>query len=164
MNYRVNDQIRTYEVLLIDENGNNLGRIDTRRAKKIAVERGLDLVQVNEDVKNAVCKITDYGKMCYEARKKEKKKSATQQVKEVRIGFKISDHDLETKHKQIKKFISKGHKVKYVFKLKGCPKRCQNEALQRLDDFLQDFKNIADWKRPEQSGSIVITILTPQSN
>ncbi|MFW6129634.1 MAG: translation initiation factor IF-3 [Atribacterota bacterium] len=163
MNYQINDEIRAYNVLLIDEDGKNLGKIDTREAKRIAQDRGLDLVQVNDNIKNAVCKIADYGKMRYEEQKKDKKKSATQQTKEIRIGFKISDHDLKVKHKQIKKFISKGHKVKYVFKLKGCPQRCQGEALQRLDDFLQDFKDIAHWTKPKQSGSVVVTMLAPQN-
>lgn len=163
MNYQINDEIRAYEVLLIDEDGKNLGKTDTRKAKKMAYEKGLDLVQVNDNSKNAVCRIADYGKMRYEEQKKDKKKSATQQTKEMRIGFKISDHDLKVKHKQIKKFISKGYKVKYVFKLKGCPKRCQDEALKRFDSFLQDFKDLAHWTKPKQSGPTVVAMLAPQN-
>lgn len=46
--YRINEEIKTPKVLVIDEEeGTNLGVLDTEEALKIARDQGLDLIEVN---------------------------------------------------------------------------------------------------------------------
>ena len=64
--YRVNEEIRAYEVRVIDENGNNLGIMNLRKAIELAYNKGLDLVEIAPNANPPVCKIVDYGKFKYE--------------------------------------------------------------------------------------------------
>ncbi len=54
------------EVRLIDSDGAQLGVMEVRRAREIADERGLDLVEVSPDARPPVCKVLDYGKYRFE--------------------------------------------------------------------------------------------------
>ena len=67
---RVNEDIRLREIQLIDQNGTNLGVIDTPTAMKMAQEAGLDLVEISPNTSPPVCKILDYGKYKFQAQKK----------------------------------------------------------------------------------------------
>jgi len=62
--------IRIPRVLVVDEDGEQLGVMETRDAQALATERGLDLVEVAPTARPPVCRIMDYGKFKYEANKK----------------------------------------------------------------------------------------------
>ncbi len=85
----------------------------------MAVELGLDLVEISPNAVPPVCKIIDYKKFLYEQKKREKtlKAKASQvTVKEIRFGPNTDDHDYEFKKKNAIKFLKDGSKVKaYVF-------------------------------------------------
>lgn len=102
-------------VLLIDENGNNVGLISKYDAIKKAKDVGLDLVDVSPNSTPPVCKIMDLGKFKYKKNNKNKKTV----LKEVQFNISISRHDLEIKAKKIKKFLDKKYKVKLLVKFKG---------------------------------------------
>ena len=116
---RVNKQIRAQEVLLIDKDGNNLGKISFRDALNRAYQDGLDLVEVSKkDV--PVCKIIDYSKWRFEQTKREKKKKVGKvETKEVQFRPNIGKSDLEHRAKNVNKFLSKGYRVKLVVRFKG---------------------------------------------
>lgn len=98
-------------------------------ALRIAREKDLDLVEVAPKSEPPVCKIMDFGKYKYQLAKKAheaKKKQTIIHVKEMKIGLKIEDHDLNFKIKHIKEFLSEGHKVKVVIVFKG-------REIQRVD-------------------------------
>jgi len=85
---------------LIDENGENLGLVDTPEALDKAAEAGLDLVEVSGNAEKPVCKIMDYGKYKYQAQKKAaeaRKKTKTVEVKEIKMRPNIDEHDYEVK-------------------------------------------------------------------
>lgn len=91
-------------------------------ALKLARERDLDLVEVAPKSQPPVCKIMDFGRYKYELAKKAheaKKKQTIIQVKEIKVGLKIEDHDLNFKVKHMKEFLQDGHKVKVVIMFKG---------------------------------------------
>ena len=69
-NYRVNDQITAQSVLVVDDEGNQLGELTTDKALEMAVEKGLDLVEVAESANPPVCRLLNYGKFRYEATRK----------------------------------------------------------------------------------------------
>ncbi|HID08229.1 MAG TPA: translation initiation factor IF-3, partial [Armatimonadetes bacterium] len=64
--FRRNERIRVPRVRVIDENGQQLGIMPTRRAIRIARNRGLDLIEVAPRASPPVCRIMDYGKFLYQ--------------------------------------------------------------------------------------------------
>jgi len=112
-------------------------------ALRLAQERNLDLVQVTEKVSPPVCKIIEYGKYLYHQQKKEKKKSKKgSEVKGIRLKFNISDHDILTRVKQAKQFLSKGDKVKIEMVLRGREKALARHAKEKLEKFLEELSKI----------------------
>ncbi len=94
----------------------------TVEALRLAREQELDLVEVSPKTTPPVCKIMDYGKYKYQLAKKAaeaKKKSTVIQIKEMKLGLKIDEHDLGFKIKQIRGFLNDGCKVKIIVMFKG---------------------------------------------
>lgn len=116
-----------------------MGVVDTEKALRTSREHNLDLVQVTDKVDPPVCKIMDYGKYLYQQEKKEKNPKKTSGLKSIRIGFKTSPHDLETKVKAAERFLKKGNKVKIEMKLRGREKALSNIARQNLNNFVKDI-------------------------
>jgi len=117
---RRNRDIRALEVRLIDENGEQAGIIDTRIAYSQAVNVGLDLVEVSPTAKPPVCRIMDYSKYKFEKQKKEKANKTVQlKLKEIKFHSNISDNDYSYRIEQAKKFLEKGHKVKFSMRFRG---------------------------------------------
>ncbi|MDD5243900.1 MAG: translation initiation factor IF-3 [Syntrophorhabdaceae bacterium] len=118
----INERIRVREVRLIDDSGKQLGVVATVEALRMAKEQELDLVEVSPKTNPPVCKIMDYGKFKYQLAKKAheaKKKQTVIQIKEMKLGLKIEEHDLTFKMKHMKEFLSDGHKVKVIIMFKG---------------------------------------------
>ena len=99
---------------VISETGEQLGVMNIFPAIDLAKSKGLDLIQVTEKVEPPVCRIANYGKYLYQQQKKEKKISKPRggELKEIRLTFNISPHDMETRATQAKKFLEEGDKVK----------------------------------------------------
>ncbi len=138
MQYRIpiNNYIRAREVRVIDETGKQLGIMPFEEALRISRDRNLDLIQVTEKVVPPVCRIGDFGKYLYQQQKKERKiKQIGGELKEIRIGFNISPHDLETKAKLAEKFLKKGDKVKISMPLRGREKALGNFAKEKINQF-----------------------------
>lgn len=118
----INEKIRVREVRLIDDSGKQLGVVATVEALRMAREQELDLVEVSPKTNPPVCKIMDYGKFKYQLAKKAheaKKKQTVIQIKEMKLGLKIEEHDLTFKIKHIKEFLNDGNKVKVIVMFKG---------------------------------------------
>ena len=142
-----NNQIKAKNVRVIDENGQQLGIFSLQEAINIAKEKGLDLVQVTDKVNPPVCKITDYGKYLYIQKKKKKaSKKSGGELKNVRVGFNISQHDIEIKVNQIKKFFEKNHKVKIEMILKGREMTLKNEAIEKIKKILSLLEEKVEYK------------------
>ncbi|TES97023.1 translation initiation factor IF-3, partial [Patescibacteria group bacterium] len=96
--------------MVIDDEGKQLGAMDTKEAVRLAMEKDLDLVEVSPKAEPPVCKIMDYGKHRYWQDKKDHKhrvKQKKSELKTVRLSVKISDHDLKVKSHQAKKFLKR---------------------------------------------------------
>ena len=119
---RVNDRIRISPIRLIDEEGEQLGIVATDEARSLAVERGLDLVEVAPGARPPVCRLMDYGKYKYEQARKTreaKKKQHVIHVKEVKLRPKIEAHDIEFKMRHARRFLEDGDKVKFTLMFRG---------------------------------------------
>jgi len=133
----INYQIRASEVRVIDETGKQIGVMPAAEALQMAKERNLDLIQVTEKAIPPVCKIGDSGKFLYRLKKKERTaKPKGGELKGIRLGFKISDHDLETRAKQSEKFLKKGNKVRIEMRLRGRERALQGFAREKIEKFL----------------------------
>lgn len=135
----INNFIRAKEVRVISETGEQLGVMGIFEAIDLAKSRGLDLIQVTEKVEPPVCKIANYGKYLYSLQKKERKIKQPKGggLKEIRLTFNISPHDMETRAKQAEKFIKEGDKVKISMVLRGREKAMGEFARQKVILFLE---------------------------
>lgn len=151
----MNERIRIREVRLIDENGEQVGVVPTADALQIARERGLDLVEVAPNANPPVARLMDYGKYRYEESRKERearKKQKQAQVKEIRFTPNIDDHDLETKVRHARKFLTSGDKVKVSVRFRGrqnLHRDLGRDLLLRVIDMLEDIAQVDQMPRSE---------------
>lgn len=164
--HQVNEAIRAREVRLIGVDGSQLGIKPLREALQLAMEANLDLVNVAPQAKPPVCRIMDYGKYRYEQSKREKearKNQKTIQIKEVRLSPTIEENDVQTKLKNVKKFLQKGDKVKLTIRFRGREITHQELGRRILDRMAEEVKDISDVERhPKLEGRQMIMILTPK--
>lgn len=119
---RVNEHIRSSELRLIDENGDNVGVVTPQRAMMMAEDAGLDLVEISPNANPPVCKIMDFGKYKYETQKREaeaRKRQKIIEVKEVKFRPNTDVHDYEVKMRNVYKFLGNGDKVKVTLRFRG---------------------------------------------
>ncbi len=131
---------------VIDDQGENLGLMDTFKAIELARERELDLVEVSPNLDPPVCKIMDYGKHRYKVSKQTRQHNAKQkkvETKNVRISVRTEGHDLEFKAKNIVKFLAKGHRVKADIVLKGREKANMEFARVKFEKFVASVGELA---------------------
>ena len=129
---------------LIDETGQQVGVILLEKALQMAQDAGLDLIQVTEKVDPPVCKIMDYGKYIYQLTKKEKQttKQTGGELKGIRLGFGISQHDLEMRARQAAKFLAENNKVRIEMRLKGREKAMGDFAKDKMSKFLETLTTL----------------------
>lgn len=162
----INERIRSRDVLLIDDEGNNLGTIPTLEALRMAKEKDLDLVVISPNQDPPVAKILDYGKYKFQAEKKAreaKKKQHVVSLKELKLRYKIDQHDYFVRIKSIKKFIEAGNKVKVVIMLRGREVQHAHLAMSLMERILTDLEGFTMTveKKPSREGNNVLMILTP---
>lgn len=143
MNYKINNQIKSAELRIIDEAGQNLGIMPLETALRLAQEKGLDLIEIVPAANPPIAKIISFDKFRYQKEKELKKQKAGQKVSElkrVQISARAGYHDLETKAKKIDEFISNGNKVEIMLVLRGREKYNRDWARLKLKEFLQIIK------------------------
>jgi translation initiation factor IF-3 len=152
-------------VRVIDENGNQLGIILVQEARRIAENRGYDLIEISPNANPPVCKLLDYGKFRYEQMKKEKlqrKHQQQTQVKEIRLHPNTDDHDFEYKARHVRRFLEDGNKVKATVIFKGREITYQDQGkdiLQRLLEKVEDITKVE--QEPKMEGRSMIMMLAP---
>jgi len=161
--YRINQYIRITPIRVIDEDGKNLGVMETPEALKIAQERGYDLIEIAPTVRPPVCRIMDFGKFKYDREKGERehgKKQKEVEVKGIRIGFKTGKHDLQLRAKQALKFLAVGDKVRIDMRLAGREKAHGNLAYQKVTEFLEMIGEYTFEMPPKRFPQGFTTIIT----
>lgn len=153
---------------MVDEEGEQLGILSPRDALKIAVERGLDLVEVAPNAKPPVCRVMDYGKYKYEQSKKEREARKNQRIiniKEVKLRPNIEDNDFMTKARNAIKFLESGDKVKVTIMFRGreiTHPELGKELCLRLADLVKDIAKIE--KEPKVEGRNMTMVLSPKND
>ena len=162
---RSNNRINSSEVQVIDNDGENLGVLNTQEAISKAKNEGLDLIEIAPNAKPPVCKIMDIGKYKYDLQKKAnqaKKKQKTVSLKEIKLRPGTETHDYNFKIKNAKKFISKGDKVKFTVKFKG--REMQHTGLGKplMNKIIEETKDIAKVEsQPKFEGKQMVMIIQP---
>ena len=117
---RRNHRIKVPQVRVISPEGKQLGVIDTAKAVTLALEVGLDLVEVAPNATPPVCRIMDFGKYVYEESKKTShSKSTASKIKEIEFSARIEQNDFFTKLRHAEEFLDHGNKVKLRLKFRG---------------------------------------------
>ena len=163
---RVNDQIRIPSVRLFDDTtGEQMGIVTIERARELATQRELDLVEVAPQAQPPVCRLMDYGRFKFEALKKEKesrKEHNTINVKEMKLRPKISEHDFQTKFGSVRHFLHDGDKVKLTIMFRGREMVHQEYGRKLLDRMAEELKEVAIIERtPLVEGRNMIMIMSP---
>ncbi len=117
---RRNHRIKVPQVRVISPEGKQLGVIDTAKAVNLALEVGLDLVEVAPNATPPVCRIMDFGKYVYEEQKKHThSKSTASKIKEIEFSARIEQNDFLTKLRHAEEFLDHGNKLKLRLKFRG---------------------------------------------
>ncbi|MDJ0508436.1 MAG: translation initiation factor IF-3 [Crocosphaera sp.] len=163
---KINERIRFPEIRVIDSDGAQLGIITPEEALNVAQERELDLVLVSETAKPPVCRIMDYGKYKFEQEKKAreaKKKQHTADVKEVKMRYKIDEHDYQVRVNQAKRFLKSGDKVKATITFRGREIQHANLAQELLSRMAADLKDLAEIQQaPKREGRNMMMLMSPK--
>lgn len=164
MRLKINNQIFSKELRVIDDQGNNLGVITKEEALALAKEKGLDLIEISPAANPPIAKITDYGKFIYEQNKKLKKMKSgakTTETKSVQIKIATGEHDLQLKARKVSEWLKEGHRIKVELFLAGRAKYMeQNFLRERLDRILhlltEKYKISENYKKGPKGITIVI--------
>lgn len=136
------------------------------KAKELAQELGLDLVEISPNAAPPVCKIIDYKKFLYEQKKREKvlkAKTTKVVVKEIRFGPNTDDHDYDFKKKHAVKFLESGAKLKafVFFKGRSIVYKDQGQILLlKLAQDLEDYGTVE--QMPKLEGKRMTMLMAPK--
>lgn len=162
---RINRQITSGSVRLVDQNGGMLGVVALAEALRLADQAGLDLVEISPTASPPVCKILDYGKYRYEAQKKAheaRKKQKVIQIKEIKLRPTIDKHDLDIKLRNTKGFLEEGDKVRIMLRFRGREMDHQeigHQVLARVQEALKDHCKIE--QPPRTEGKQIVMVVAP---
>jgi len=111
-------------VRVIGPSGEQLGIMSSREAQLLAKEQGVDLVEIAANANPPVVKIIDWGKYQYqkmkeEAKNRKKAREKQSELKQMKIGLKISDNDLNIKVRKMREFLDDGDRVKIMIIFRG---------------------------------------------
>lgn len=158
---RVNHQINTPSIRLIDASGNMLGVVGIQEAIRLAEQAGLDLVEISPTASPPVCKILDYGKYRYEAQKKAheaRKKQKVVQIKEIKLRPTIDKHDLEIKTRNVIGFLEEGDKVRITLRFRGREMDHTELGMRILERVQESLKDLCKIENPPRIEGKQITM------
>ena len=143
---RINGEIRASQLRVIGASGEPLGIMSRSAALDVARDAGLDLVEISPNAEPPVAKIVDWGKYQYQKMKEQqrtKKSARTSEIKQMRLGLKIGQNDLDIKLRKVRKFLSDGDKVKIQVVFKGREMAHPEIGRNILDKILESLSDVA---------------------
>ncbi len=162
----VNEKIRFKEVLVIGQDGQQLGVKTRNEALRIASDANLDLVCVAPKANPPVCRIMNYGKYRFEQQKKQKemkKNQKTMTIKETQLSPTIDTHDFNTKLKHSIKWLESGDKVKVSVRFRGRQLAHVEIGEKILNDFIEQCSEVGQIEKPAKlEGRNLTAILAPK--
>ena len=162
----MNTEIDSKSIRLIDADGEMVGVVSLREGLDMAIEVGLDLVEVSPNADPPVCKILDFGKYKYEIQKKKneaRKKQKVIEIKEIKLRPNIDDNDYNIKMRNMRKFLEDGDKVKITLRFRGREMAHQDlgvKVLDRVREGLDDLAKVEQFPRIE--GRQMVMVMAPR--
>lgn len=165
---QINERIRFPKIRVIDTDGAQLGILSPQEALQLAEEKELDLVLLSDKADPPVCRIMDYGKYKFEQEKKARearKKQHTADVKEVKMRYKIEEHDYNVRVKQAERFLKDGDKVKATVMFRGREIQHSDLAEELLKRMATDLEAFAEVQQaPKKKGETWWCFFLPKNN
>ncbi|MBD1905723.1 translation initiation factor IF-3 [Funiculus sociatus GB2-A5] len=163
---QINERIRFPQIRVIDTDGTQLGIMAPNEAIRIAEEKELDLVLLSDKAEPPVCRIMNYGKYKFEQEKKAreaKKNQHTADVKEVKMRYKIEEHDYQVRVNQAERFLKSGDKVKATITFRGREIQHSDLAEELLQRMATDLQELAEVQQaPKKEGRNMMMLLSPK--
>ncbi|MCP4790241.1 MAG: translation initiation factor IF-3 [Gammaproteobacteria bacterium] len=162
----INEHIEANEVRLIGADGSQVGIVSLPEALSAAAEAKLDLVQIAADAEPVVCKVMDYGKHVFEAKKQKaaaKKKQKQIQVKEIKFRPGTDIGDYQVKLRNLIRFLEAGDKAKVTLRYRGREMAHQElgmELLKRVENDLIEYATVEQF--PKMEGRQLTMVLAPK--
>jgi len=143
-----------------------VGVVSKEEGLEIALDAGLDLVEISPNADPPVCKVLDYGKYKYEAQKKAneaRKKQKVIEVKEIKMRPGIDEHDYQVKMRSVQRFIGDGDKVKMTMRFRGREMAHQELGKKVLDRVRDDVDEVAKVEQfPKSEGRLMTMVIAPK--
>jgi translation initiation factor IF-3 len=163
---RINGAITGPQVRVVDAEGQQVGVIPLKEALRLAEEAKLDLVEIAASADPPVCKIMDYGKYVFEAKKQKaaaKKKQKQIQIKEVKFRPGTDEGDYQVKLRNLIRFLEEGDKAKVTLRFRGremAHQRLGVELLKRIEQDLEPHGVVE--QMPAMEGRQMTMVISPK--
>ena len=165
---RINEEIRVPEVRLIDADGNQLGVVPSRDARRLSEEAGMDLVEISPDAKPPVCRIMNFGKFTYQQSKRKaaaKKKQKLVHLKEVKFRPGTEEGDYQVKLRNVLRFLQDGDKAKITLRFRGREMTHPEIGMQLMERIIADLVDLGVVEqRPKQEGRQMVMVIGPKKS
>lgn len=162
----VNDEITASEVRLIGADGTQIGIVPLTEALRTAEAHSLDLVEIAPMADPVVCKVMDYGKHVFEAKKQKsaaRKKQKQTHIKEIKFRPGTEEGDYQVKLRNLVRFLEHGDKAKVTLRFRGREMAHQDigmELLKRVEEDLSDYGSVEQF--PKMEGRQLTMVLAPK--
>ena len=151
---------------LIGASGEQVGIVSIEEARQAALEAKLDLVEIAPDADPVVCKVLDYGKMVFEAKKGKaaaKKKQKQTQVKELKFRPGTEEGDYQVKLRNLVRFLENGDRGKITIRFRGREMAHQEIGMKLMQRIEEDVAEIAQVEmRPKMEGRQMTMVIAPR--
>lgn len=160
----MNERIRISPIRVVNADGEMLGEMETEKALAMAIDQGLDLVEVSPDARPPVCRIMNYGKVIYERQKKTSgSKNHKTQLKQLRLRAKTGKHDIEVKINKAREFLGRRDKVKINVMFRGRENAHHDRGREMLEEIVKSLEDVATVEQAPkmESGRMMSVLLAP---
>lgn len=162
--YRLNYQIVSPQLRLLDEEGKQIGVVSKLEALQMAKERGIDVVEIAANATPPVAKLIDFKKFKYQEAKKERESKKSQKnvsVKEIRLRPFIGQHDFDTRLKQATEFVKNGNQVKLTLFFRGREITRKEFGFDVMKRFIGGLPGAKLVREPKMEGKLLVAMVVP---
>ncbi|WOJ95247.1 translation initiation factor IF-3 [Congregibacter variabilis] len=162
----INDEIVADKVRLVGAEGEQVGVVSLAEARAAAEAASMDLVLIADQSDPMVCKVMDYGKHIFEAKKQknaQKKKQKRTQLKEMKFRPGTEEGDYQVKLRNLVRFLENGDKAKVTLRFRGREMAHQEigmELLKRVEADLAELGGVEQF--PKMEGRQMTMVIAPK--
>ncbi len=143
-----------------------VGVLSRDEALSLALEDGMDLVEIQPNADPPVCRVMDFGKYKFDLQKKAnaaKKKQKQVEIKEIKFRPVTDEGDYQIKLRKMRGFLEEGDKIKVNIRFRGREMSHQElgrEMAARIETDLGE--DIVIESRPRLEGRQMVMMIAPK--